>query len=307
MQRKGGRRREGGERDVEAVLDELYVTPPSAFVSRREELAAEARKDGRADDARRIHSARRPTLAAWTANLLFRSRPEESRRFLELGQSLREAYRTLDASGLKELSARRRQVVSALSRQAAQLAGAAGHRPSGAVQEEVESTLRAVLADPEAAQRWATGRLESALTPPSEFPSGATSTAGTAKHPARAPARPPEKGQVAERRRQRQERLAQAREAAEAAARRLGEQRERQAEAEESLRRARDRREQARQQVAAAEEELRRAREELERADRHQRQAEEHHATAADALARLEREAREADREVERLSGSRAR
>ncbi|MER6925067.1 hypothetical protein ABT314_40160, partial [Streptomyces spiralis] len=117
MGRKGGRR--GGPQDVEAVLDELHTTPPADFVARREELAAALKADGRTEDARRIHGARRPTLAAWAANLLLRSRPEESRQFLELGEALREAYRTLDAAGLKELSAQRRQVVSGLSRQAA--------------------------------------------------------------------------------------------------------------------------------------------------------------------------------------------
>ncbi|MYS56876.1 hypothetical protein GTW46_43670, partial [Streptomyces sp. SID6013] len=175
MQRNGGRRGKAGGQDaetVEEVLDELFTTPPPAFVARREERAAAARTAGRKEDARRIHTARRPTLAAWAANLLAHSRPEETRRFLELGQALRQAHRTLDPAGLKELSAQRRRVVAALSRQAAQLAGEAGHRLSQAAQREVESTLRAVLADPDAADAWARGRLEVSLTPPSAFPSG---------------------------------------------------------------------------------------------------------------------------------------
>lgn len=154
--------RDGGERDVEAVLDELYITPPADFVARREELAAAAKAAGHADDARRIHAAHRPTLAAWAANLLLRSQPEESRRFLELGHALREAYRTLDAAGINELSEQRRRIVTALSRQTARLAEEAGHRLSDPVQQDVESTLRAVLTDPDAAERWAGGRLEGA-------------------------------------------------------------------------------------------------------------------------------------------------
>ncbi|MFF0290921.1 hypothetical protein [Streptomyces sp. NPDC005262] len=39
MQRKDA----PGSGDVEQLLDELYATPPPAFVSRREELAAEAK------------------------------------------------------------------------------------------------------------------------------------------------------------------------------------------------------------------------------------------------------------------------
>ncbi len=309
---KGGRG--GGERDVEAVLDDLYTTPPSGFVARREELAAAARTAGRADDARRIHAARRPTLAAWAANLLLRSEPEESRRFLELGRALREAYRTLDAAGIGELSEQRRRVVSALSRQAGQLAQEAGHRLSDSVQQDVESTLRAVLADPDAADRWAGGRLEGALTPPSEFPSG-TARAAAARLKSKPepkpepeqptappPARARRKDELAERRRRRQEQLEQARRAAEEAAQRLRDKRAEHTDADAALQRARDRHSQAEQQVSAAEEQLQQARQELQRAGREQREAEERSRALADALARAEQEARETAREVKRLT-----
>ncbi|WP_121740274.1 DNA polymerase III subunit beta [Streptomyces sp. E1N211] len=126
MRREDGRPGPGD--DVEAVLDELYALPPSEFVARREERAARARTRRRAQDARRIHAARRPTLAGWAANLLRRSRPDEAQRFLELGRALREAYTTLDPSGLKELSAQRRRIGSEMSRQAAG-PGREGGRP----------------------------------------------------------------------------------------------------------------------------------------------------------------------------------
>jgi hypothetical protein len=306
MQRKGVRRRGAEDREAESVLDELYTTPPSDFVSRREELAAAARAAGRAEDARRIHAARRPTLAAWAANLLLRSQPEESRQFLELGRALREAYRTLDATGLKELSAQRRRILSALSWQAVQLAREAGHRLSDTVQQDVESTLQAVLADPDAADQWATGRLGSALTPPSAFPS-ATAAAGAPPKPVRptaaaASARTRAKDELAERRRERQEQLARAAKAAEAAAQRLRDRRAEQADADASLQRAGERREQARQQVSAAERQLRQAHEDLQQADREQREAGERQQAAADALTRAEQGAREAAQEADRLA-----
>ncbi|MEJ1202132.1 MULTISPECIES: hypothetical protein [unclassified Streptomyces] len=311
MQRKGGRRRETGDHDVEpveAVLDELYATPPSEFVARREEHAAAARTAGRKEDARRIHAARRPTSAAWAANLLRRSRPEESRRFLELGQALREAHRTLDATGLKELSAQRRHIISTLSRQAAQLSREAGHQLSQAAQREVESTLRAVLADPDAAGQWAGGRLEVALTPPSEFPSDiAPAEPAPRERPRpdtrrRAPAGRA-RDELAERRRKRQEELARAEQAAEDAARQLSDRRAEEADAEASLRRTDEEHERAREEVSAAEQRLRQAHEELDRAERERRDADERRRTAADALSRAEREAHETAREVDRLAG----
>ncbi|MEU9601579.1 hypothetical protein AB0E06_32825 [Streptomyces sp. NPDC048109] len=316
MQRKGGRRGEAGGQDtetVEEVLDGLYTTSPSAFVARREERAAAARTAGRKEDARRIHAARRPTLSAWAANLLARARPEETRRFLELGQALRQAHRTLDPAGLKELSAQRRRIVAALSRQAAQLAGEAGHRLSQAAQREVESTLRAVLADPDAADAWAQGRLEVSLTPPSAFPSGTAATepsrAAPEPEPAprakstRATSRTRAKDELAERRRKRQEELARAEREADRAERQLRDARAEQADAQESLRAADDELAHVRETVAAAEERLRAAHEDRDRAEQNRREAEERDRTAAHTVAEAEREARASTRNVVRLGG----
>jgi hypothetical protein len=322
---------------VEAALDALYTTPPPAFVPRREELAARARTAGRAEDARRLRAARRPTLAAWAANLLLRSRPEEAAKLLELGRALRAAYRTLDAAELKSLTAQRR-VVAALSRQAADLADAAGHRLSDAVRREVESTLDAVLADEEAAERWATGRLHTALTPPSAFPVGGFSaavgkgvSAGRKPRAAEAAGRtsPAEstagresrgedvsaerkarvKDELAERRRKRREEWERAREAAEAAARRLDAARSDETEANTDRRSVHARREAAERRVADAERELREARAglrearaELRRADADQDRAERRHRDAAHALDQAERQAAEADRTLRRLT-----
>ncbi|MFJ9150651.1 hypothetical protein ACIRP7_21815 [Streptomyces sp. NPDC102270] len=292
---------------MEAVLDELYTTPPSGFVTRRETLALAAKTAGRVDDARRIRAARRPTLAAWAANLLLRSQPEESRQFLELGRALREAYQALDPAGLKDLSAQRRRVVSALSRQAAQLARDAGQQLSEPVQQDLEATLRAVLADPEAAEQWAGGRLVSALTPPSEFRPDSTPVAGR-PGPRSRPAPPPPpparatKDEVAERRRARQEQLARARQAAEAAEQRLREERARQADADAELQRARERTEQARRRVSAIEEQMQQAREECRRVENEQQKAEEHSRSAADALTQAERAAHESAQQVRRMA-----
>ncbi|MFE7277561.1 hypothetical protein [Streptomyces sp. NPDC057623] len=307
MERKHGRA--DASSAVEDVLDDLYTAPPPDFVARRTELAAAAKASGQVEDALLIQAARRPTLAAWAANLLVRSQPEESRQFLELGRALREAYRTLDADGIKELSEQRRSIVSALSRQAAQLARAAGHRLSDAAQQDVASTLRAVLADQDAADQWATGRLENALTPPSAFPAGPAPAPDTPRKPHKRTAAPSSRTQakddLADRRhRKRREELTQARKAAKEAERHLHDRRTEQDGADSALSRARHRHDRARQQEAAAEQQLQQAREELQRADREQREAEDRHQAAAGALAQAEQAARSAAAEVERLAGS---
>ena len=305
MQRKHTRER--GRRDVEELLDELYATPPPDFVASREELAAAVKADGRVEDARLIRAARRPTLSAWATNLLRRSQPAESQRFLELGRALREAYRTLDADGVKELSNQRSSIVSALSRQAAALAREAGHQLSDAAQQDVASTLRAVLADQDAADRWAAGRLTSALMPPADFPSTTGTTTAAPQKPARQPTasrspRTQAKNELAQRRRHGQDQLAKARKAAEAADRQLRKQRAEQQDADASLERAHNRHGQARRKVSAAEGQLRQAHEEFQRAEQEQREAEERRRTAADAVARAEQAVQDATQEVERLT-----
>ncbi|WP_431993430.1 hypothetical protein [Streptomyces albogriseolus] len=305
MRRVDGR--PGPEDDVEAVLDELYALPPSEFVARREERAARARTRRRAQDARRIHAARRPTFAGWAANLLRRSRPDEARRFLELGRALREAYATLDPSGLKELSAQRRRIVSEMSRQAAALAREAGHPLSDAVQRDVETTLRAVLADPEAAAVWEAGRVEGVLTPPSEFGAEAVAAAPARREPARArtsgtdSAARKKKGEAAERRRaEREERAARAREEARAAEARLRERRAARKEAAAALERADEQERKAGEREAALEEQLARARTEQERTRAALGEARERDRAAAEELAEAEREAASAARRAGR-------
>ncbi|MFG3087137.1 hypothetical protein ACGGAI_05960 [Streptomyces antibioticus] len=286
---------DGGAQDVERLLDDLYTTPPSGFVTRRAELALAAKGAGNAADARRIRAARRPTLAAWAANLLLRAAPEESRRFLELGEALREAFRTLDAGEVKELSDRRRSVVAALTRQAVALAEQAGQRLSDSARQDVESTLRAVLADREAAERWATGRLEHPLTPPTDF-GGRTAE----------PAVPQGRDELAERRRRREaekgQRLEEARREAAAADRRLRDRRTEQAVSDEELTRAREDHDRVGAEVSEAERRLDQARSRLRRAEEERHKAEERQRAAADALAEAEEHAQAAAHEVERLS-----
>ncbi|MFZ4151791.1 hypothetical protein [Streptomyces pseudogriseolus] len=314
MRREDGRPAPGD--DVEAVLDELYALPPSDFVARREERAARARTRRRAQDARRIHAARRPTLAGWAANLLRRSRPDEARRFLELGRALREAYATLDPGGLKELSAQRRRIVSEMSRQAAALAREAGHPLSDAVLRDVETTLRAVLADPEAAAVWEAGRVEGVLTPPSEFGAEAVAAAPARREPP-APARTPrgdtaaarKKDTAAARRKDAaagrrradlEERAARAREERQAAEARLRERRAAREEVAAALAEAGEREREAGERVAALEEQLDQARRERERARSGLGEARERDRTAARDLAGAEREAAAAARRAGR-------
>lgn len=149
--------------DLDAVADELYALPPGDFTAARNERAAEAVRSGDRPLGERIRALPKPTLAAWASNLLVRTRPDETGPLLELGEALRDAYRNVDGAQLRALSARQRQVTAALAREARQLAAFAGQPLGNQALQEVQDTLHAALADPDAAREWASGRLSRPL------------------------------------------------------------------------------------------------------------------------------------------------
>ncbi|GGX73668.1 hypothetical protein [Streptomyces hiroshimensis] len=175
--------------DLDEVADELYGLPPKEFTAARDQRAAQARQAGERTLAHEIRALRRPTAAAWAGNLLARHRPEEARALTALGDGLRRAHRELDGERLRELTRRQRSLVATLALQARQLAAERGQPISEAAQQEVEATLQAVLADPEAAREWTAGRLTKPFTAPAGFPALATAAvrhlpAARERHPA---------------------------------------------------------------------------------------------------------------------------
>ncbi|MGI5400974.1 hypothetical protein ACQEVG_16240 [Streptomyces sp. CA-135486] len=188
--------------DLESVTDELYELRPQDFTAARNERAAAARKEGNSDLAHQIKDLRRPTLSAWAGNLLVRRRPQKAQSLISLGEGLRQAHRNLDGEQLRELGRRQHAVVGALAREARQLAQAAGQPISDEAQQEIEATLHAVLADPQAAQEWATGHLARPLSPPIGF----TEAVRTAVPQRKPPARPAGRKQEPRREQEQQER-----------------------------------------------------------------------------------------------------
>lgn len=145
--------------DIDAVAIELYQLRPEEFTAARDDQAAQARRAGEPAEAKRIAGLRKPTLAAWAANLLARADEEQARRLLALGQALREAHQTLAGQELRKLSHQQHVVIAAMAREARRLAGEAGHAVSEDVQREVEGILHSVLAHPQTAEVWVRGIL----------------------------------------------------------------------------------------------------------------------------------------------------
>src|SRR4051794_30522881 len=130
----------------------------------RTERQNEARAEGHRDLAKDIGALPKPSTAAWVSNLLAREHREEIEGLVELGGLLREAQENLAGDQLRALSVQRNQLVAALSRQGVALTRQLGHPVSSGVAGQVEETLRAAMADPDAGEAVLSGRLTSPLS-----------------------------------------------------------------------------------------------------------------------------------------------
>lgn len=139
-------------------LDTLYAGRPEDFTALRTTLAAEAKKRGDADAAKRITAARKPTAAAHAVNVLVLAEPKTRDRLTALGERLRAAHAEMDGERIRELTGEQRRLIDALARAAFEESGVAN--PSGALRDDVTATLQAAVADPEVAARL--GRLDKA-------------------------------------------------------------------------------------------------------------------------------------------------
>ncbi|MEU4646335.1 hypothetical protein [Nocardia fluminea] len=194
---------------LDDVAGELYTLDPGDFVSTRAERAAQARADGDRDLAKAITALRKPTVAAWTVNLLARHAPREIAALLDLGDALRSAQRQLSGDKLRALGTQRQQVVNAMTKRAAELAAEHDRPANEQVLREVGQTLTAALADPEVGDLVRAGVLPTTVTYDGFGPAGLVAiTGGKATTPKRASKpRPAPKDTEAERRAQAQQEL----------------------------------------------------------------------------------------------------
>ncbi|MFI1239608.1 hypothetical protein [Nocardia salmonicida] len=191
---------------LDDVAGELYTLDPGDFVSTRAERAAQARADGDRDLAKAITALRKPTVAAWTVNLLAHHAPREIATLLDLGDALRSAQRQLSGDKLRALGTQRQQVVNAMTKRAAELAAEHDRPASEQVLREVGQTLTAALADPDVADLVRAGVLPTTVTYDGFGPAGLVAITGGKATPKRA-SKPTPKNTDADRRAEAQQEL----------------------------------------------------------------------------------------------------
>lgn len=140
-----------GGQELDRVRAELYGAPPGGFVAARDAAVAAARAAGDRPLATAIGKLRRPTQAAWLANLLAREEAAALEEFLSLGAELVAAQQGLEGEELRRLSTQRHRVVAGLVATARRIAAAAGSPVPDEAGQELAGTLDAALADPQVA------------------------------------------------------------------------------------------------------------------------------------------------------------
>ena len=149
--------------ELGAVADELYGLPASDFTAARNAAAKAAKAAKQSELAADITALPKPSTSAWVVNQLVRQHPGDVDALLELGDDLRSAERARDPDRIRSLSRERNLRVPALAKQARALSEELGQTVSGAVADEIETTLTAALATEEFGAAVRSGRLTKAL------------------------------------------------------------------------------------------------------------------------------------------------
>ena len=142
------------------AAQQLYALAPGEFVAARDALAADVRRAGDRDLAGRIRRLPRAAPAAWAVDLLAR---DDAGRGLAGAAALGDRFRAAQAEGdraaLATAADERKAVLAQLLARGRELAEQAGAPLAGPAVVALEQTLRAVVADADAAEAARSGVL----------------------------------------------------------------------------------------------------------------------------------------------------
>ena len=149
---------------LDEVVDELYGLPPDRFVGARNARAKELGASGERQAAGEVRKLPKPSAAAWAANVVVRTDRRTVEALLDLGEQLRRAQRQARGADIRNLSARRRELVQRLVVTAVERAEASGQPLGSQARRQLEETFEAAVADDTAATALRAGRLSDAMT-----------------------------------------------------------------------------------------------------------------------------------------------
>lgn len=149
--------------DLTAIAAELYGLTPAAFTAARNARAKAAARDSR-ELAQRVRALPKPSAAAWAVNALVRAQPGVVEDLRALRERFAEAQHTGDRAELRALDAQRHDLIGTALAHVLALGAEAGVRLSAQAAQHVEQTLRAAVADENAAAAVQSGVLVRTVT-----------------------------------------------------------------------------------------------------------------------------------------------
>jgi hypothetical protein len=149
--------------NLETATRELYRVAPARFTTTRDAMATAARDAGQRELASSLKKLRKPSVGAWLANLLVLEQSSDVEQLVDLGAKLRAPQRNVEGDQIRRVSREKGDAVSKLVRHARSMASREGQSVSAAASLELEATLEAAFADPQAAASLLQGRLSSGL------------------------------------------------------------------------------------------------------------------------------------------------
>jgi hypothetical protein len=173
--------------NLDDVAQEIYGLSPEEFTERRNARAKEIIAAGNRELGAEVRRLPKPTVSAWLANMLVRTRAARVTELVALGQELREAQSQGARADMRRVQDRRREIIRDLVAAASQCATEAGHSMGSQVQRQLEDTLEAAVADPESAALLKAGTLSSPLA----FIGFGGMNATTQRRPAKPPGEKP--------------------------------------------------------------------------------------------------------------------
>jgi hypothetical protein len=152
------------EDELTTIAAQLYRMPPGEFTTQRTARARAAKDDGNRELAQAITKLKKPSVAAWVIDAVARERPGDLDELADVADDLGSLQRGERVpGGPAALDERRRSTIARVLGHAFELAKAQEVSVSSAAMDEVEATLRAVLADASAAAAARTGLLVRSL------------------------------------------------------------------------------------------------------------------------------------------------
>ncbi len=152
----------GGDVTLDDIAAELYGVSPAEFTAARNARATQLVAVGERALAAEVRKLVKPSVSAWSLNMLVRRHRAEVSDLVGLGAEIRHAQGGGSGDDMRRLAARRRELVDALLERAAEMAGA-GRALGPNVRLQLQQSLEAAVADEASATALLAGRLSASL------------------------------------------------------------------------------------------------------------------------------------------------